>query len=274
MPPPPELLDRFGDIGQVEILLEGEAEHPAQADGHVAVAGEIEVDLQGVTHRPQPGQPQVQLPRRHGEHRVRHPPGGVGQQQLFGKARDEPPQPRQGQLRRQGPAVDLPGHVVVLDDGPRDELGKKGDVQQQPAQAFGARVRVPVHVQGVAQPLEGEKGDADGQGQPRQGDGQAEGGVQGGGEEVQVFERPQQEQIGRHGAGGGPALPPPGGGHHQPPEEIVEDHAQQQQGQVHRLAEGVEHQAGQGQPQIPGPHPRQEAVDDVGNGQEPEQKDG
>ena len=86
VPPPPELLDGLGGIGQVEVLQKPEAEHPAQADGHVAVTAEVEIDLQGVAHRPQPGQPEIQLVRRHGEHRVGNLPRGVGQEDLLPKA--------------------------------------------------------------------------------------------------------------------------------------------------------------------------------------------
>ena len=48
VPAAPELLHRVGDVGPAEVLREAEAEHPAEADRHVGVAGEVEVDLQRV----------------------------------------------------------------------------------------------------------------------------------------------------------------------------------------------------------------------------------
>ena len=169
VPPPPELLDGLGGVGQVEVLQKPEAEQPAQADGHVAVSAEVKVDLQGVAHRPQPGQAEVQLGGRQGEHRVGHLPGGVGQEHLLSQAEDKPAQAGQGQLRGQLPPVDLAGHVVVDDDGTGDELGKEGDVQQQLPRVPGPPLRMAVDVDDVAHPLEGIEGDADGQHDPREG---------------------------------------------------------------------------------------------------------
>src|SRR5690606_2583166 len=55
VPAPPELGDRLADVGLVEVLHEAEAHHQTQADGHAAVAGEVEVQLRGVGHGAQPG---------------------------------------------------------------------------------------------------------------------------------------------------------------------------------------------------------------------------
>ena len=61
MPAPPELGDRPGRVGIIEVLEEIDAEELGQPDGHVRVPGEIEVDLQRVAGDPQPGQAEVQL---------------------------------------------------------------------------------------------------------------------------------------------------------------------------------------------------------------------
>ena len=55
VPAPPELLHRVGDVRLAEVLREAEAEHPAEPDRHVRVAGEVEVDLQRVADDPEPG---------------------------------------------------------------------------------------------------------------------------------------------------------------------------------------------------------------------------
>ena len=55
MPPPPEILDAQRGVGIIEIFLEGEAEHPPQPDGHIAVAAEIKVNLQQIAQRAHPG---------------------------------------------------------------------------------------------------------------------------------------------------------------------------------------------------------------------------
>src|SRR5699024_6126479 len=90
VPPPPELFDGRADVGVLEVLQKLEAEHPPQADGHVAVAGEVEVDLEHVAHRANPGGPGVQLGGGGGEHQVRHAAGGVGDEQLLGKPDHKP----------------------------------------------------------------------------------------------------------------------------------------------------------------------------------------
>ena len=54
MPTPPEFRDAAGQIGVPKVLREPEAENPAKADGHVAVAGKIIVNLQGERNRAQP----------------------------------------------------------------------------------------------------------------------------------------------------------------------------------------------------------------------------
>ena len=163
VPPPPELLDGLGGIGQVEVLQKPEAEHPAQADGHVAVSAEVEVDLQGVAHRSQPGQAEIQLGGRHSKHRVGDLPHGVCQEHLLPQAENKPAQTGQGQFRGHLPPVDLAGYVVIDDDGTGDKLRKERDVQQQLTGVPGPPLRMAVNIDDVAHPLEGIEGDPDGQ---------------------------------------------------------------------------------------------------------------
>ena len=54
MPPAPELGDGAGDVGIVKVLQKVESKHPAKANGHVRIAGEVEVDLEGVGNDAQP----------------------------------------------------------------------------------------------------------------------------------------------------------------------------------------------------------------------------
>ena len=55
VPAPPEVGDALGLVGRVEILQELKTEHPSQADGHVGVTGEIEVNLERVGQCAEPG---------------------------------------------------------------------------------------------------------------------------------------------------------------------------------------------------------------------------
>ena len=51
MPPPPKLRGGAGEIGVVEVLQEVEAEHPPEADRHVGIAGEVEINLERIGQR-------------------------------------------------------------------------------------------------------------------------------------------------------------------------------------------------------------------------------
>src|SRR5437762_9930950 len=55
VPTPPEIGDRLGDVGVVEVLWKGEAQQERQADRHVRIAAEIEIDLQRIGPDAQPG---------------------------------------------------------------------------------------------------------------------------------------------------------------------------------------------------------------------------
>ena len=50
VPPPPELRDASREVGIVKILDKMEPQHPPKADGHVGIAGKIEVNVQGEGH--------------------------------------------------------------------------------------------------------------------------------------------------------------------------------------------------------------------------------
>src|SRR3954447_9826173 len=55
VPAPPEVLDRHGRVGIVEVLRKAEAKHARNPDRHVGIAGEIEIDLQRVADDAEPG---------------------------------------------------------------------------------------------------------------------------------------------------------------------------------------------------------------------------
>ena len=57
VPAPPEVGDVLRLEGRVEVLREAEPEQPGEADRHVRVAREVEVELQRVADRRRPGPP-------------------------------------------------------------------------------------------------------------------------------------------------------------------------------------------------------------------------
>ena len=161
VPAPPELADAAGNEGRVEILQEAEAQHAAQADGHVGIAGKIEIQLQEEQCRRQPAGKEGHL-RRQGQG-LQHLPAQVRQQHLFPEAQGEAEEALPQALLRHLPMRDGLRHVAVADDGAGDELGEQGHIQQQP-QGVPLQGRLaPVHVHGIGDDLEGIEGDADGE---------------------------------------------------------------------------------------------------------------
>src|SRR5262249_11185435 len=88
VPAAPKPLDGVRDVGPSEVLGEPEAEHPAQPDRHVRVAGEVEVDLQGVADRAEPGESGTELGRCQPEDAVRGPGDDIRDQDLLRETDD------------------------------------------------------------------------------------------------------------------------------------------------------------------------------------------
>ena len=55
MPAAPEIFDRGGNIGIVEVLVNVKTEHFAQTDRHIRITGKIEIDLESISHNADPG---------------------------------------------------------------------------------------------------------------------------------------------------------------------------------------------------------------------------
>ena len=99
VPPFPELCNIGREVGIVEVLGRADAHHVGHADGQVAVAGEVDVDVERVEH----GGAQYGAPRTHvREQRV--VVGGVGQherheEQVFHRAHEDAAHARQQHSR-------------------------------------------------------------------------------------------------------------------------------------------------------------------------------
>ena len=193
MPAAPELGDGLGQVGVVKVLNEFEAHDPAEADGHIGIAGEVKVDVQGKGDGVHPEEQDgllVGFPEQlHQQSEI------VGDDDLLGKAHEKPPQAEGHVLPAVGAGIQFPGNVHIPDNGTGDELGEQSHIG---AEADGVLLRhrvAPVHVDGVGQALEGIEADADGQGQLQQGDTQAGDGVEAVHEEVGILENAKE----RHG---------------------------------------------------------------------------
>ena len=198
MPAPPELRDGAGFVGVVEVLQKPEAEQPPKADGHVGVAGEIEVDLERERQRPQPRRDHGG--RGHGGDLLPHGAHLVGQQHLLAQPDDKPLHTGAGVRQRLPvPVLQIVRHRLILDDGPGDELGEQRHIGAEVHDVPLGRHHTAVHVDGVAHGLERVERDADGQQQSQRGDGRAQQTVYIGNGEIRVLEEPQNTQIPHHG---------------------------------------------------------------------------
>ena len=128
MPAPPEVRDAVGDVRIVEVLLIPEAEDAAEADGHVGVGGEVEVDLQRVTQDAEPCAEQRQVREVPVEERARHFPGDIRKDRLLEEAREKAQNTFPNIFSVQCPVPDLRFDVHILDDGSGDELREHADI--------------------------------------------------------------------------------------------------------------------------------------------------
>ena len=154
------------------------------------------------------------------------------------------------------PPLQLVVQVLVLDNGPGDELGEQGDEGAEGDDVLLAAGVPPVHVDGVAHGLEGIEGDADGQGE---GDGAAGQGeavndgqeaqarrCQAAGDEVVILEEAQQQQVEHYRRGHrharAPVIARRLAAGDDAPVGVVDGDGEEHDEHVHRLAPAVENQ--------------------------------
>ena len=248
MPALPEFRDAPGGVGMGKVFLEAKAKHPAQTDGHVAVAGEIEIDLQGIGGHSHPGRDGPGLRQ---EHPVGQDPHLVCDQNLFRQAVDKAHDPLGKARPCLLPLPELVGDVPIADDRPRDQLRKQRHIGAEREGVDLHLNRVPVHVDHIAHALENIEGDADRQNDLRHCEGLPRQAVQALHEKAGILEGAQDRQI-RGDGQRQRQLPPtrPGLAREtgdQQPRQVVGRDDRQHQKHVNRLAPGVEQEAEQQQ---------------------------
>ncbi len=200
MPAAPEVDDRGGFVGGIEIERQPDAEHPGQANGHVRIAGKVEVELEGVGQGAAPGleKGQGRSGLRGVEHGRRIDRHAIGQHHLF-----EEPQGEDGQAHRQvfrleavnGRPGELGKHLMVVDDGAGNQLREEGHEEGVMQEAVFVGLAT-IGVDQVGDLLEGEEGDRQRQDDGLQYQVVAEQGVEVVNEEVGVLVVAQQAKIG------------------------------------------------------------------------------
>ena len=151
MPALPVFGDGGGFVGRIEIERETDGEDAGEAEGHVGIAGEIEVELHGVDDDAGDG---GKGGKRAGARKGEIGLAGklVGDEDFFGEAHEKPGEAEGDVGRFEGEAAggrnggerlievagfvfraglaELRHHLFVVEDGAGDEVGKEGDEEE------------------------------------------------------------------------------------------------------------------------------------------------
>ena len=165
VPATPEVLNVGGLVGRVEVLRQVNVEEERAADGHVAVSGKVEVQLQGVGDAAQQGLGEGQG-FGHVEAVVDDGREVVGNERLLGETDAQHDQTVIDVFPVDAMVLggkELGHHLPVMHDRPGDQLRKKADETAVADEAFPGAVKFfQIDVGQVAYLLKGEKTDADG----------------------------------------------------------------------------------------------------------------
>ena len=200
MPALPEITHGEGEIGRFEVHHQLHTHHLRAAPGDVGIAAEVAVNLQGKGCRGQGrraagGIGNIVI------HRVRQPRQVSGTHALFEKAPDHEPDAMGGLVIPENLLLfELRQEVIRPLDGTGHQLGEVGHEQSKGYKVPLRLHLAPVHIDGVAESLEGIKGYANRQDdvQSRGGKGDAHRPTQGRkglAKEIQVFEEKQKSEV-------------------------------------------------------------------------------
>ena len=245
MPSAPEFLNTGRDVRIVKVFLEVEPKAQAQADGHIAVSAEVEIDLHQIAHRGQPSRPAVQHRAVGVVDQCYNIAADIGDQQLLAQAHNKPAQAFCQLLQRISAAMYLICHVLIADDRSCHQLWKQSNVQQYIPEMSALQAFIPVYIDHITQPLKGEERDTHRQNDGRHRDRHARQPVYCLYQKSQILENTQDSQINGH-SGIEHALSP---GDEQTG-QIIAEHREQQQQNIPQPAEGIEQQTGCDEPEI------------------------
>ena len=245
VPAGPELADIGRLVRGVEVEGDLKAQHARHADGHIGVAGEIEIELEAVGQDADPGGQELRvIPAQAG---IDHRDQVVGDQELLGQAEGEKAEAHRQVFGAEGivpPVGELGQQVLVIQHRPGDDVREVGGEQ---GVAPEANVRRPA-MAGIDQEGdlgEGEKGDADGQEHVQRVETGPSEVVDRADKEIGVLEIAQEQQV----AGDGEDQPEPFMRlrHLLDPlvSQVVTDDGDRQDGQIGRIPGDVKGQGGQ-----------------------------
>ena len=193
MPAPPKFGDAAGDIGIIEVFGKGEAENFPQADGHIAVTGKIEIDVQHIGRGVHPAVQHRGLGGSliHRDKLIKH----IGDEDLFTQAQHKALRACGDHGRGGAAFLKLGFDIGIADDGPRDELREHGDIGAEVDEIALGGHGAPVDIHHITEDLEGVEADANGQRHPQKRHRKAGHGIEAADEEIGVLAVAQKQQA-------------------------------------------------------------------------------
>lgn len=131
MPSPPKIGDALRAIRRIEVLLESEAEHEAEANRHVGIPAKVEVDLKSKSDDAKPSGEHGQRIRRRARYGVPEQSNVIGKQDFFRQPDNEAPDALREHLQIDRALVQLLGKRIVLNDGASYQLRKQGNISSE-----------------------------------------------------------------------------------------------------------------------------------------------
>ena len=201
VPTPPEVPQRGGAVGNVEILRQQNAEHERDAERHVGIAREVEIDLEGEAEGGLPGLHHGHgLARRRGlEDRIDEGCQRIAEEDLLRQAHAEEQDAAPEALGPVGPCigslVELVHDLAPAHEGAGQNLREERDVEGVADEVVGRRP-ASTQVDEIHHMVEGEERDPERQHQIGVGQARAGDEVREIGEEVQVLEGCQNREVG------------------------------------------------------------------------------
>lgn len=132
VPALPEVDHAGRAVGAIEVDRQLDIEHPADADRHVAIAAEIEVELEGIGEAGHPGDGEMEWFGT-GEPGLRPDGKGVGDHHLLEQTDQKEPQPQIDIAPVEDlvpQSIELRHHLLVMEDRTGEQMGEEGDEER------------------------------------------------------------------------------------------------------------------------------------------------
>ena len=239
MPAAVELAHRAGSVGEVKVARHGQPQHLPKTHRHERIPGKIEVELQAVARRAEPGKRRRKIAVADALKRGPQRRKLVSQQHLEAKTDGKKLEAEEGVLTRERALLERAAPLIVAQNGPHRQL-RKGNRKGGIVDEIFLRRRAAADVDEVSRALEEVKAHAQRQNKLDEGEalpGQFSPVFK---KKCSVLEIDEAEQIRRQRGGKQPLAHARGSPHHQAREKIVQKkHRGKKQRVAHTCAKQI-----------------------------------